>query len=713
MITALAIACQVTLIIFVTHNLKEFGHTDRKPGGEFGDSLRRVQLSIILPSLLSSWFCASLLWKIAPEWPLSGRHLACIGTIIVVCFGLLVYVQYSCGYVGCYLASTKRTLRDIVAHSLCIVLPMITTAVKAAILWGIYNLFQYWARSPGDMSLRHITVWGIPLILADYSLCITIHIGLMGRHLLDDRREWWSRVAAYVGIYAVAIWALSSACFYGRFIGNIPWTRAVWGAPLLLWVTLTCTGLIAVTSRRGAEFLKAPLFSQLITATPYVFMIGLFVGVSWALDQVLSPNAGLPTRELCALAAAIAIVLAITVDVNEFSMHHFYRNRLIRTYLGASRTRRPHRLTGFDADDDLRLTSLRPVPEPGLRGSERPYTGPYPILNAALNLAHGDRLARQERKAASFIFTPRFCGYDYRPARDEAGQTQTGNGDRLQGKPALRNAGYRPTSLYAYPDGGVHLGTAMAISGAATAPNAGRYTSTPLAFLLTIFNVRLGWWMGNPRNDDSWRRSGPHGGLRYFASELFGRATDRKKHVYLSDGGHFENLGIYELVRRHCSLIIACDAEEDAHSVFTGLGDAIRKCFIDFGVRIKVNLDDLRPDQHTRLSKKHFVVGEIHYPQGGTGTLVYIKASLSGEDEPADLQAYRAKHPCFPHQSTAEQFFEESQFESYHRLGLHIGKDVFAKWSSENYEWKGLLELPRGAHHRVSSFAAIAGDPRG
>ena len=238
----------------------------------------------------------------------------------------------------------------------------------------------------------------------------------------------------------------------------------------------------------------------------------------------------------------------------------------------------------------------------------------------------------------------------------------------------LRDSGYRPTTAYAYPDGGVHLGTAMAISGAATTPNAGRYTSTPMAFLLTVFNIRLGWWMGNPRHDVSWRRAGPRNGLMYLVSELFGTATDRQKHVYLSDGGHFENLGIYELVRRRCSLIIACDAEEDPSFSFTGLGDAIRKCFVDFGVRIKIDLKDLRPGED-KLTKSHFVTGDIHYRDGSIGTLIYIKASMNG-DEPADLCAYRAQHDCFPHQSTTEQFFEESQFESYHRLGLHIGKEV-------------------------------------
>jgi hypothetical protein len=241
----------------------------------------------------------------------------------------------------------------------------------------------------------------------------------------------------------------------------------------------------------------------------------------------------------------------------------------------------------------------------------------------------------------------------------------------------LRNAGFRPTSVYAYPDGGIHLGTAMAISGAAMSPNSGFYTSTSLAFLLTVFNVRLGWWMGNPRNDTSWQRSGPRIGLVYLLYELFGWTNDRQQQVYLSDGGHFDNLGVYELVRRRCSLIIASDAEEDADYSFHGLGGVIRKCFIDFGVRIDVNLDDIRPKLE-RSSGDHFAIGRIHYPEGWSGTLLYVKPSLTG-DEPADLKEYMARRQAFPNQSTADQFFDESQFESYHRLGLHIAKRVFAQ----------------------------------
>ena len=119
----------------------------------------------------------------------------------------------------------------------------------------------------------------------------------------------------------------------------------------------------------------------------------------------------------------------------------------------------------------------------------------------------------------------------------------------------------------------------------------GYHSSPPAAFLMTMFNARLGWWMGNPRDKQNWLRSSPRRGLLYLLNELFGLTNDRTHFVNLSDGGHFENLGIYELVRRRCRYIIACDAEQDAALTFSGLGNAIRKCRTDLGVEITRSRD--------------------------------------------------------------------------------------------------------------------------
>jgi hypothetical protein len=186
----------------------------------------------------------------------------------------------------------------------------------------------------------------------------------------------------------------------------------------------------------------------------------------------------------------------------------------------------------------------------------------------------------------------------------------------------------------------------------------------------------------NPRDPKVWTNRSTSVSLRELLYELLGMTTDDKKWVYLSDGGHFENLGVYELVRRRCKLIIACDAGQDGGVTFEDLGNAIERCRADFGVDIEIDLSRLRPGPDRR-SEWHCAIGTIRYdrlppikqddPSEVPGTLLYIKSSLTG-DEPADILRYAAEHLAFPHESTNDQFFDESQFESYRNLGYEVAK---------------------------------------
>jgi hypothetical protein len=208
----------------------------------------------------------------------------------------------------------------------------------------------------------------------------------------------------------------------------------------------------------------------------------------------------------------------------------------------------------------------------------------------------------------------------------------------------------------------------------------GYHSSPTLAFLMTIFNVRLGWWLRNPRWAEVWTDKYSRLSLRELLSELLGMTTDDRSWVYLSDGGHFENLGVYELVRRRCRFIVASDAGQDGHVTFEDLGNAIEKCRSDFGVDIEIDLTNIRRGT-SRFSEWHCAIGTIRYdsqdPNEAAGTLLYLKSSLTG-DEPADVLRYASLHPAFPHESTSDQFFDESQFESYRALGYHIGCNVLA-----------------------------------
>ena len=545
---------------------------------------------------------------------------------------------------------------------------------------GLYYVFR-------GKTVWEVLTWGTPALLGVFFITIILLIGLLGRFLPDERREWWSRLSAWLSIYALAWIATFGIAFYGPALLQQAgkWAHLLSGA----WIVATISGLIAARSVTTGKEKSNTLWEVLAKVSPYIFVLGFFILLSWGIEQLIRlgstmpPLAGNNFAELLAShwaalyetspewllwvtlgALAIAGVLSLRLDINQFSMHLLYRNRLGRCYLGASTPlRRAQPFTGFSPDDDLFLRELSDLFEPPRVDSEThpcppAPPAPYPIINAALNLVGGKELAWQQRKAASFVFTPLYCGYEF---------------------PELP-PGYCKTDEFANKPSPVSLATAMAISGAAASPNMGYHTAPAPAFLMTVFNVRLGWWLGNPRREHGYTKSGPLNVLWSLVCELFGLTSEEGKYIYLSDGGHFENLGIYELVRRRCRYILACDAEEDGAFSFSGLGNAIEKCRSDFGVDIDIDLEPIRRRSEAGHSGWHCAIGTIYYSRvdktARDGTLVYLKASLTG-DEPTDVLRYAAANAAFPHQSTSDQWFDESQFESYRVLGFHIAENVF------------------------------------
>jgi len=448
----------------------------------------------------------------------------------------------------------------------------------------------------------------------------------------------------------------------------------------------------------------------------------------------------------------VALFSSYFIGVNRFSMHAFYRNRLVRAYLGASReTRVPNQFTGFDANDNFAMHKLRAEtfwfrsfsnvggfmgvlmkPAPGTLdeyiasrlsartqrlmprykpdthmgdlaceslfedlnrlldnddlAAKAPATGedpllplknrqildaaynaflrpcgsgrPFHIVNTTLNLVSGSELAWQERKGDSMTISPLHCGN--------------------------RRLGYRYSRTYGGP-GGITLGTAVAISGAAASPNMGYNSSPALSFLLTLFNVRLGWWLGNPgkAGNDTYRFRDPQLGLEPIVAEMLGLTDEDHPYVYLSDGGHFENLALYEMVRRRCHCIIVSDAGSDLTFGFDDLGNAVRKIRIDLGIDItfEQGLFPIFPrSAKDPANPKYCAVGTINYKavdgaDAVNGQLLYIKPTFYGKLETRDVYNYAATHNTFPHETTADQFFSESQFESYRALGeLTIGQ---------------------------------------
>jgi hypothetical protein len=707
--------------VFVALNLKWFD----KPNDSFFTQPKWIRRLIVLPTLASAFGLSalsfrcfgrgqrlhSLAYAISSSlvdmgllhspmgndrgvWDLSLVKLClAVGALLTV---YLFLIQMLAGFYGCFQlnlpasVSPFRWLRSHVSAVLLFVLyPLLAGFVAGgcAVL-GLAALFS-------RITTARWSEWaamncGTILLLSILALVVTIHVGLMGRNLPDDRREWWGRLSAWFFIYTIAFAAIVTISICGPLLVSyvaLTWKRKA--GFLLAWVGSTVAGVLAGKSsiagpqgRTDAPF-SGKLLQVVIKVAPVVFVLGLLLVLSKGIHDILGlltggvggdywshlshvaqfSVQGIPISVLAfAVCSLIAILFSLTVDINEFSMHHFYKNRLVRCYLGASRPsghRKPNPSTGFDSKDDQPLAKFLP-------GS---YDGPLPIVNATLNLVHGDKLAWQERKAASFFWTPLFSGFEISPNGTVSGPGQNQN---------IESNSFRKTVDYAYPKTGIHLGTAVAVSGAAANPNMGFHSSPAAAFLMTVFDVRLGWWLGNPKHKKSWQKAGPTFGLGYLLKELLGLTNERGGFVNLSDGGHFDNLGVYELVRRRCHYIVVCDSEEDNDLGFGGLGNAIRKCREDFGVKIEIDVSQIRGEGNSKRSRSHCAVGKIKYldPPGTEGTLVYLKSSLTG-DEPQDVAEYKVHHPEFPHQSTADQWFTESQFESYRQLGYHVAEKAF------------------------------------
>ena len=269
--------------------------------------------------------------------------------------------------------------------------------------------------------------------------------------------------------------------------------------------------------------------------------------------------------------AGLGVIMGYLVNVNKFSLHALFRNRLIRAFLGASRSvRKPHWFTGFDPDDNIRVCDLKPG-------------RPFHVINLALNLVRGGQLAWQERMAAPFSVSRLHCGSWV--------------------------LAYRPSTQFG---GGITLGTALAISGALANPNQGYNSSTLVAFIMTLFNLRLGWWLGNPSRHGArtWDRSGPiHAALPLF-NEALGTTNESYAYVNLSDGGHFDNLGLYEMVLRRCRHIVVVDAGCDDAYVFEDLGNALRKIRIDLGISIDIRAVSPKKEG---AQASYYALGTIRY----------------------------------------------------------------------------------------------------
>jgi hypothetical protein len=379
--------------------------------------------------------------------------------------------------------------------------------------------------------------------------------------------------------------------------------------------------------------------------------------------------------------ALLIAVLCLFIGPNSNSLNQLYRDRLSRAFL-FERARLGRHKPSPDVDR-WKFSSLKRYDRAKGHWDAGAAYSPYLLVNTAINLIASKDLNKRGRNADNFVFSPLHIG--------------------------SQATGYVATKDMEKAVPSLGLATAMATSGAAASANMGNHTVRVLTFSLSLLNVRLGYWLANPATLDRlkhwWARWWSNVGTWYFANETAGRLDEKRLNVYLTDGGHIENLGIYELLRRRCKVIFALDAEADPSMTFEAFVKLQVMARIDLGIRIELPWQDIQKrtlaiemDKASsfgggvKANGPHAAVGIVHYSEEERGILFYIKSSVTG-DENDYIRDYKRRNPTFPHETTLDQFFNEEQFEVYRALAFHAvrnflcGHDDFAKPSAPPESW--------------------------
>ena len=520
-------------------------------------------------------------------------------------------------------------------------------------------------------------------------------VSISKRFLRNDR----SRFAAAKGIFnyltvisMIVIWIPYLAYWVhdgeigGKTVGG--WLTSIVGARLLLMIRGASAARPTGSFLERLTRLSTGLRNALLAVCVLVIILGGMVLVSAALIA-LQPGGGVP---LWVLPFAIGLsalaffgAFGVALDFNSLSLHYFYRDRLVETYLQTFVPRADEQRVGFQVpmrdDAEMPLTHVHGVAHGAVSTGLPPVTpSPLHLVVTALNLTSSRDMARRDRKSDYFVFSRLHCGSE--------------------------TTGYMDTARYR--SGETKLARAMTISGAAASAAMGRRTFLAQSFAMTLLNVRLGQWLENPRYRGGRYALRTEGGVfwpLYLLREILGATNANHRLINLSDGGHTgDNLGICPLLKRRCAIIIACDAEADPAHAFGSLTEALRQIYIDENIEVDLSLTHLKldADGHT---KAHHALGIIRYPRvldpetrreirpAETGYLLVLKSSVMG-NEAAPILNYRHEHADFPHQTTGDQFFDDDQFESYRALGETVAhsalKDVApGAWDTAAPGWPG------------------------
>lgn len=479
-----------------------------------------------------------------------------------------------------------------------------------------------------------------PFVLACFAVSLMLYALILKRWMPPTTGALFWRLCRFLLCFA-SLWFLSSWILNFAELSPRLW---IWVVVLLLTMLLTTAGLLGVAGVRKGQRGKL-VFDVLDRQAPYTFTIGLTIVVVSSLRYFLY-STDLRTSESGIVVGAGLILLSLflfwTIRASGFSLYHFHKSLAIRNYLEPASIGNQRK-----TDMDTSLALIHGVPN---------YDGPYPLFGASLDVVDTSQMLLRQPRTVPFLLSPLFSGFDQSRSRDAEAETLTA---------------YRPSSRFG---GGISLADAVTMAQPFRDQSL-RPPSAPAAMLWTIFNMREGRFIGNPVRPDKWYKRGPLIEPIYALREGYGEFASEAAYVRPAPGRDFDNLSIYQLVKRRCRFILACDATHDPEFSFNDLGETIRRCRTDLGVEIDM---DLGPLGRTPASAgAHFQIARIRYSAEQTGLLLYVKPSLTG-DEPADLAQYAKSHPEFPAARTGNNTFLESDFESYRRLGEHIVDSILA-----------------------------------
>lgn len=499
----------------------------------------------------------------------------------------------------------------------------------------------------------------------------------------------WLIVPKYLGYGGLGV-----AAALAFVLGLVPWLLGTLWRPVSANDLLTdLVALAAALGSAGAvlQLLRRPLarFAPVLGGLLFAAVL-LFLLCRWALDAMSEAPS---ERNVVEVVVVVVVLLALHFGgAAEFwSLAAYYRGKLragFATYRvhGQGGVRARAYVNNDRAGEDDRvepsLSSL-PVRVPGT-GAGTPLT----------ICASATVIGRQVRThygipALSVTFTPAAVRM-FAPLEEDGlwqrYECPTAAMDAL--RPSLRP---RLTTMMA-----------VGISGAAVSPAMGRFRIGPVSMLLAFFNVRLGVWIPNPRYAAELAALGrplPRPGLGYLLKEFLGYLDPSDLYVYVTDGGHWENTALVELLRTcHHREIVCVDADSGPGNLVKSVSKAIDLAQLECAASIALNLDVLRADRDPSpgrdYSPRSVNLGLVRRRDGdpeqlqGTAEeielsaerislLWYCKPALT-EDMPPHLLAYRELDPTFPRVSTVNQFFHVAQFTAYRDLGRYNARKILA-----------------------------------